>query len=93
MKRIQIVTAAVAAAFVANVLAQTGSPAPTDRPLAKKARVKPEASGQPAKKEAGKLEPGQMKAQRQENRGKVAPKAQDKQGRLLKKKSDKDKAK
>jgi hypothetical protein len=107
MKPIQIVVAAVAAIFVTSALAQTSSTPRTDtRQATQKARIKTgEASGQLTDKEARKLERGQKKVQRQENRaardGKITAKeraklekSQDKQSaQITREKNDKQTAK
>jgi hypothetical protein len=107
MKSISVVVAALAVVFIANVSAQTSSTPRTDgRQATQKARIKTgEASGQLSDKEARKLERGQKKVQRKENRavrdGKVTSKeraglekAQDKQSaQITKEKNDKQTAK
>jgi hypothetical protein len=107
MKPIHFAAAVVAALFVVEASAQTSSTPRTDgRQATQKARIKTgEASGQLSDKEARKLERGQKKVQRQENRakrdGKVTPKerarleqSQDKQSaQITRQKNDKDTAK
>jgi hypothetical protein len=107
MKSISAVVAALAAVFIADASAQTGSTPRTDaRQASQKARIKAgEASGQVTDSEARKLERGQKKVQRKENRakrdGKVTQKEraglekeQNKQSaRITKEKNDKQTAK
>jgi hypothetical protein len=106
-KPITLIAVVLAAAFITDAAAQTGSTPRTDgRQMSQKARIKAgEASGELNEREARKLDRGQRKVQRQENRamkdGKVTPKerarlekSQDKQSAQIKKqKTDGDKAK
>jgi Ni/Co efflux regulator RcnB len=103
MKLVSYVVAAISAIFVTDAAAQTSSTPRTDgRQATQKARVKTgEMSGQVTEQEKRKLDRGQKKVQRKENRamrdGKVTPKerarlekAQDKQSaEITKQKNDK----
>jgi hypothetical protein len=94
MKSIPVVVAALAAVFIANASAQTSSTPRTDgRQATQKARIKTgEASGQLTDKEARKLERGQKKVQRKENRAKRDGKVTQKEGAGLEKAQDKQSA-
>jgi hypothetical protein len=94
MKRIHIVVAAIAALFVVDASAQTSSTPRTDgRQATQKARIKTgEASGQLTDKEGRKLERGQKKVQRQENRAKRDGKVTAKERARLEKTQDKQSA-